>query len=385
MRKYYTIILFCLTVFSLYGQKPFDINTIEYNRVLKTASAIVLDTPVTVTAFHSDRSSGGLHDYFSEGDYWWSDPKNPTGPYVQNDGMSNPNNFNSHRQALIQFSVKVAALTSAYKITHERKYADAAIRHLKAWFVDEATKMSPHLLYAQAVKGKAKGRGVGIIDTIHLIEIAKSIETLELLGTLSHGDADSMKKWFKDYVDWMMSHPNGKEEMNAKNNHGTCFTMQIAAFAKLLGNDSLIAFAKDRFKNILMPNQMAADGSFPLELKRTKPYSYSLFNLDAMCMIAQILTDSKDNLWNYQLSDGRSLRKAIAYMYPFIKDKSTWKLPPDVMYFNDFPVRQVSLLFGGLAYKEEKYLELWRTLDADSQVEEVIRNFPIRQPVLWLN
>src|SRR2546421_2300186 len=27
------------------------------------------------------------------------------------------------------------------------------------------------------------------------------------------------------------------------------------------------------------PNQIAADGSFPQELRRTKPYGYSLFNL----------------------------------------------------------------------------------------------------------
>ncbi len=385
MKKLYIIFLLSLIVGNVYGQKQLDLSSFEHDRVLKAANAYLADTPITVTAFHSDRSSGGLHDYFSEGDYWWPDPKNPNGPYIQNDGMSNPDNFNAHRQALIKFSVKTAALTAAYKITHEKKYADAAIRQLNAWFVDETTMMAPHLSFAQAVKGKANGRGVGIIDTIHLIEVAKSVEILELMGALAHPEADKIKNWFRRYVNWMMSHPNGKEEMNAKNNHGTCFTMQLSEFAKLLGDDSLLTLARDRFKGILLPNQMAADGSFPLELKRTKPYSYSLFNLDAMCMIAQILSDDKTNLWDYQMPDGRSLHKAIDYMYPFIKDKSSWKMHPDVMYFKDFPVRQVSLLFGSIAYNENKYLELWKTLEADSQVEEVIRNFPIRQPVLWLN
>jgi hypothetical protein len=385
MKKIFIFSFLLFAVSTVYSQATLKIDSFERDRVLRGADKFVSDTPVTVTAFHSDRSSGGLHDYFSEGDYWWPDPKNPNGSYIQNDGLSNPDNFNSHRLALIQFSVKVASLTAAYKITHDTKYAEAAIKHLKAWFVNETTKMSPHLMYAQAVKGKAKGRGVGIIDTIHLIEVAKSIEILEALGALEHSDAEKMKEWFKDYIAWMMSHPNGNEEMNAKNNHGTCFTMQIAEFAKLTGNDSLIMFAKERFKKVLLPNQMAPDGSFPLELRRTKPYSYSLFNLDAMCMIAEILSDSKDNLWNYQLPDGRNLKKAIEYMYPFIKDKSTWKMPPDVMYFNDFPVRQTSLLFGGLAYHEPAYIELWKSLNGDSQVDEVIRNFPIRQPVLWLN
>ena len=47
-------------------------------------------------------------------------------------------------------------------------------------------------------------------------------------------------------------------------------------------------------------------------------------------------------------------------------------------------MRQCSLLFVGLAFDNPDYLELWKTLKADSTVEEVIRNFFIRQPVLWV-
>src|SRR4051812_49544717 len=67
------------------------------------------DAPVTVTAAHSARSAGGPHDYFSEGDYWWPDPQNPDGPYIQKDGLSNPGNFNDHRRALMRFSVQMPA------------------------------------------------------------------------------------------------------------------------------------------------------------------------------------------------------------------------------------------------------------------------------------
>jgi hypothetical protein len=47
-------------------------------------------------------------------------------------------------------------------------------------------------------------------------------------------------------------------------------------------------------------------------------------------------------------------------------------------------MRQSSLLFAALALGEPGYLELWSKLPADSEVEEVIRNFFIRQPVLWV-
>jgi hypothetical protein len=135
---------------------------------------------------------------------------------------------------------------------------------------------------------------------------------------------------------------------------------------------------------VLVPNQIAADGSFPEELRRTKPYGYSLFNLDAMTGVCQILSTPGDNLWTWQLPDGRGVRKALEFMTPFIADKSKWPHKPDVMYFEEWPVRHHSLLFGGLAYKEDAWLALWRKLEPDPAVEEVIRNYFVRQPVLWV-
>src|SRR4051794_33396031 len=77
----------------------FDIAAIERPRVLKAANRYLAEKPVTVTAASSPRSAGGKHDFFSEGDYWWPDPKNPEGPYIQRDGMTNPDNFVEHRRA----------------------------------------------------------------------------------------------------------------------------------------------------------------------------------------------------------------------------------------------------------------------------------------------
>ena len=71
-------------------------------------------------------------------------------------------------------------------------------------------------------------------------------------------------------------------------------------------------------------------------------------------------------------------------MFPFVRDKKLWSKPPDVMYFEYWPMRQEALLFGGIAYKRADYLDLWKKLPADSDVEEVIRNYFIRQPVLWV-
>lgn len=356
----------------------------ERARVIAAANRYLKESPVTVTASRSARSAGGPHDYFSEGDYWWPDPQNPGGPYIQKDGLSNPDNFNTHRRALMRLSVQMPALVAAYTATRDPKYALQAERHARAWFISRATRMTPALRYAQAIHGRSTGRGTGIIDTIHLVEVARALERLEGARGWSHDDAEVTRRWFADYLEWLTTDQYGRDERDATNNHATCWVMQVAAFAHYTGNESLMRDCRQRFKTVLL-QQMAPDGSFPRELGRTKPYGYSLFNLEAMATICQILSTPEDDLWTFELPDGRGMRKAMAYMAPYIRNKAAWPKPPDVMYHSNWPMRQASLLFAGVALKEPSYVELWSTLPADSDVEEVIRNFFIRQPLLWFD
>ncbi len=362
-----------------------DVAGIDRARVLRAAAAYLKEKPVTITSASSPRSTGGKHGYFSEGDYWWPDPKNPDGLYIRRDGMSNPSNFVAHRETLIRLSVQMPALAAAWLLTHDKKYADHAAAHLRAWFIDPETLMHPNLQYAQAIHGITTGRGTGIIDTIHLVEVARATTVLADGGVLEDETYAGVRKWFAEYVLWMTTSKNGIEEREAKNNHGTCWVFQVAEFARLTRNSDLLKYATDRYKTVLLPTQMKIDGSFPLELARTKPYSYSLFNLDVMTTLCRILSSAEDDVLKYELPDGRGMRKAVAFMYPYIKNKGSWPFPHDVEYFDDLPVRQPNLLFGGLAFSQPEYLSLWKTLNPDPKVPEIIRNFPIRQPVLWVN
>ncbi|MGB6151812.1 MAG: alginate lyase family protein, partial [Pricia sp.] len=113
----------------------------EKERVLRKAEEYIDLEPITVTTTVSERSAGGIHDFYSEGDYWWPDPENPDGPYIRKDGMTNPDNFTAHREAMIRLSQISGALGSAYLVSGDDKYAKALLPHLKAWFIDEATLM----------------------------------------------------------------------------------------------------------------------------------------------------------------------------------------------------------------------------------------------------
>ncbi|GGA59290.1 hypothetical protein GCM10011507_08350 [Edaphobacter acidisoli] len=356
--------------------------TLDRHRILAAADRYLSEKPITVMASHSALSSGGPHDYFSQGDYWWPDPAHPNGPYIRRDGMSNPANFNAHREALIRLSLIVPALTAAWALTQQKKYADHASLHLRAWFVDPATRMNPNLEYAQAIIGVSKGRGTGIIDTLHLVEPARAATLLANAGALE--DATAIKAWFADYLEWMRTSKNGQDERDAKNNHGTCWVLQAAEFARFTSNEEVRTWCRDRFRTVLVPKQIAPDGSLPLELARTKPFSYSLFDTDVLADLCQSLSTASENLWHFTTPDGRGMEKLMAFMYPYIKDKSSWPYRHDVEHWNDFPVRQPSLLFAGIAYGQHEYIALWKTLNPDPTVPEVIRNYPVRQPLLWL-
>jgi len=367
------------------ADKPaFDIVEIERPRIMAKAAKYLSEEPVTVTASHSPRSAGGVHDFFSEGDYWWPDTNNPDGPYIQHDGLSNPNNFVEHRHAMIRFSEIVGTMTSAYILTGDEKYAQHAAKHLKAWFVDPATKMNPNLLYSQAINGRFTGRSTGVIDTIHLVEVARSAELLKGSPSFSARDYEAVKAWFRDYLTWLTTHPYGLEERAAKNNHGICWSMQAAEFAKLAGDEDVLNWVRNEFKNVYLTRNMTNSGGFPAELGRTKPYGYSLFVIDAMAGIAQIASTPGDNLWTYQTPDGRGMAKGLEFIFPYIADKSKLPYKHDVLYWDQWPVRQPCLLFGGIALNKPEYLEVWKKLKADSDVDEVKRNVPLRHPLLWV-
>ena len=385
MRTHLLVLLFLFAAGHAAAFEAIDLVKIEKPRILEKASVYLEEAPLTVTAFPAERSTGTLHDFYSEGDYWWPDPKNPDGPYVRRDGMSNPDNFVAHRRAMVRFSEITATLTSAYLISEDARYASHAREHLTAWFVDDSTRMNPSLLYGQAIEGKMTGRSIGIIDTIHLVEVARSAKILGENGALPPADYEAIKAWFSDYLGWLTSHPYGVREQHHPNNHGVCWSMQAAAFADLVGQTEILEWVRNQFKTVYLQEMMAPDGGFPAELGRTKPFGYSLFVLDAMATVAQIASTPEDNLWTYALPDGRGLARAMDFLFPYMEDKSSWPYPEDVLYWVDWPVRQPSLLFAGLQLERSDYLELWKRLEADPETPEVLRNLPVRHPLLWVD
>ena len=169
---------------------------------------------------------------------------------------------------------------------------------------------------------------------------------------------------------WMVTSKNGQEEEEARNNHGACWVAQAAAFAEFIGDEEAVALCRARFRNNLMPDQLAPDGSFPLELARTKPYSYSLFDLDVLAIICQLVSHRRTQrptiCGSLRCPTGTATRRRSISCSHLSRTRASGLTAHDVEYLDDLPNRQPSLLFAGLAYDEPKYIALWRTLRARS-------------------
>lgn len=359
---------------------------IDREAIISAANTYLDSDVVTVTFFVAERSAGGLHDYYSEGRYWWPDADNPDGPYIRRDGIANPQNFSGHKNALRNLSEMVTTLTAAYEISGDEKYALRAIDHVKAWFATSATRMNPNLLYGQAIKGISTGRGIGIIDTLRLINVALSVELLEESGLLKGSDLIAVKGWFGDYGDWLTTHPYGYDEKNNNNNHSTWWGAQVAAFARVADRPDLLKTADAQFKSQL-PIQVATDGSLPDELGRTKPFHYINYTLRAWATYAELLSTNSQSFWSHTFTTNLppyvkdqgearnpeepkasaatvSLKDAMAYALPYFKEPATWpyltELEKEI-----HPHRNDFLVFAWWGLGNEEYLTLWRELVAE--------------------
>jgi Alginate lyase len=294
-------------------------------KLLREADKAMLEGPFTVTAKQRVPPSGDKHDYLTLAPYWWPDPTKPDGlPYIRRDGETNPESKrDTDNAALSAMANAVETLALAYYFTNEEKYAARAAVLLRTWFIDKATKMNPHYEYAQAVMGRNSGRGAGLIDARRFIQIVDSIGLLAGAKAWTQSDQQAVQDWFRAFVKWLQTSANGKDEADARNNHGSWLAADLAAFALFIGDEALARNTVEAVK-ARIAWQVEADGRQPLELDRTRGMSYSLFNLDALLTVATIGEKVGVNLWNYQSKDGRSIRKALDYLAPYAAGEKPW-------------------------------------------------------------
>jgi hypothetical protein len=270
--------------------------------------------------------SGDKHDYMSQAPYWWADTTKPDGlPYIRRDGERNPEYYDLSDSEEMDYIINdTEILALAFYFTKDERYAAHAARLLKTWFLDPETLQNPNLNFGQGIPGINTGRGIGIIETRSFPRLIDATILLQESKNWSKEEHKSLKKWFAAYLSWLTESPLGKDEADEHNNHGTYYDVQIMAYALFTDQPELakkqIEVAKSRIQS-----QMKPDGSQPFELERTVSWGYTNMNLAGFFKIARLAENVKNNLWNYETTDGKGLQKSLQWLIPYLKNEKVWE------------------------------------------------------------
>jgi unsaturated chondroitin disaccharide hydrolase len=297
-----------------------------YADLMKRADSALSARPVSVTQKTATPPSGDKHDFLSLAPYWWPDPSKPSGlPYIRRDGEMNPQSRLDHDGLrFLAMTDMVESLALAYWFTGEERYARRAAYFVRVFFLDRATRMNPNLNFAQAIPGITPGRGIGILDVRHMPRLLDAIRIIDRAPSWRATDKTQFEVWCRAYLKWLRESQNGKEERAEKNNHGTLYDMQAASLALFLGDS---AFAKELLgpsARSRIDSEIHPDGSQPLELDRTRPIHYSLFNLDAFTALAEMSRHVGSDLWHYRGKKGQSIAAALRFVAPYTDTSHKW-------------------------------------------------------------
>jgi hypothetical protein len=296
-------------------------------QLCKDADKALMLVPVSVMEKKQTPPSGDKHDYLSMGKYWWPGPNHKEGdPYLRKDGEVNPeaaklpdhDNFGRVAKA-------VHALSLGYYFTANEEYAAHAAKFLRVWFLDPATRMNPNLNYAQGIPGLEKGRGFGIIDLRPISLVLDGTTLIARSPSWTAGDQSGMVAWCKAYLVWLRESPNGIQEKNTTNNHGTWYDVQVMSLALFVEDVALAKAVAGEAKIRRIAAQIEPDGRQPEELSRTRSWGYSTMNLEGMFALAGLAERAGEDLWHFETPDGRSIRRALEHLLPFALGEKKWE------------------------------------------------------------
>jgi hypothetical protein len=295
--------------------------------LIRDADEALKQKPVTVTSKKQIPPGGDKRDYMSLAPYWWPDSSKKDGlPYIRRDGQVNPERFEyKDRELVATLQYCATTLAAAWFITGKQEYAEHAANMLRVWFVDSSTRMNPNMSFSEAIRGRNAGRGAGIMGLAQLPTILDAVILLRSSKYWSVADEAEVVSWGRSYLNWLRTSPNGIDEQDAPNNHGTWYDVQLASLALFTGLPDTAKRIIEAAKSMRIASQIEPDGRMPKELERTRGIGYSSFNLLAMASLATIAGHVGIDLWHFETPDGRGIRKAIDWIVPYYEGARKWE------------------------------------------------------------
>lgn len=236
-------------------------------------------------------SSIDKNDYVSLHRYSWPDS---TGRYTDiRNGETNPEIYDFDRPKLDRISTAIFYLSLAYFYFEEPDYARKATELITNWFLNDDSKMNPHLKYAQVALGvDDRDNSQGIIDAIDFIKVIDSVSLIYDSRYWTHSKHIELKNWFYSFSKWIddvnyNTRTYCKEEWC--NNVSTWFDAQKTIYFLFtqqedrLESRSSIQPIQDKISL-----QFTAEGQQPFEKRFRAEQHYFYYNLSGYMTIAHM-------------------------------------------------------------------------------------------------
>jgi hypothetical protein len=312
---------------AVFALPPWQRTPAELTALAARAPAALQAPIATVTDKQVAPPSGDPHDYVSFARYYWPDPAKPDGlPYISRDGQHNREQVaRGDRHRIGDFCETVEQLAAAWHVQRDEAAARRAGEWLRAWFITPATRMNPHLEYAQVRLGRNNNRGnpAGMLDSRGFANVIDALRLLDDSPALTPDEKKAIHTWFASFLQWFTTAKIALEERAAKNNHGSWYFAQAIPIARYTGQDGLARALVEESKTLLS-HQIQPDGSQPEEIRRVDGLGYSRFNLEALALVARHAAGLGLDLWRYTAPNGASLRQAVEFLRPYNAAPETW-------------------------------------------------------------
>lgn len=302
--------------------------------LVAAAEAALTRGPFSVTHKTTLPPGRNRQDYWHPAPYWWPNRWIPGGlPYVQRDGvrapgtrMYEPGSEAFDRTRLQRLFDDTTALALAWRRTGRAEFAAHAARNVAVWFVEPATRMTPHLRYAQVRRGRNwnQGTGAGIIEFKDLHHFLDAVRIVESGGALPDATRAGLGAWLRAYLAWLETSRQGARERGARNNHGTYYDLQTAAILAYLGEREPLRRVLVRAQTRLAA-QIAGDGTQPEEMKRKTTAHYVFFNLQGWLGLLRL--GRRVGLLDPDLAAPPWSRLARAVDWALAQDLAAWPYP----------------------------------------------------------
>lgn len=253
-------------------------NSFTVLQYIQAANKICKKEPVIITQKNKTFAPDN-HYYCSVGSYWWPDTLN-AGRYVNKDGKTNPESLDYDITKLKRLTSQCRILSKAFFFTKDLKYYNAFVMQLRCFFLNKETRMYPTFEYAQVIPGQNnnKGRSTGMIDSYSFNTVIESIRLVDGVKIIDSRTMRGMKKWFYKFSEDSEKR-YGETMRSANNNIGLAYDVTLVNMYLFSGKESKAKQIANKFASNRLFVQINKDGRQPAELKRSKAFTYSLFNL----------------------------------------------------------------------------------------------------------